>query len=179
MSRLIVGIDPGFRATACAVYDLECKAVIRISCIETQTKKGKNARQLSKGHEDTLVVFALHHGLAAALQSCGNDFQLFVELPTGSQSARSARCIGMAYGAVIATVIPYNGGQAPFGVTPLEVRDVGGVHKDSKEKMIEWAREYAGFNEAVSSYPDRLLEHCADALAVAIAGHAIKSGMGA
>jgi hypothetical protein len=189
----VLAIDPGFRATGWVhcVFEhgdesnLNKMEVLLCGVIENKPG-GKTARALSKGHEDTLAMTHLASELAFRIQDAlefskqaGAALMISCELPTGSISARSARCIGMAYGTVLGVVRTIYGA-APFGVTPEEARRVTGKRQESKDEMIGWARTIRGWDEAVARadicYGQR--EHVADATAIAAVSVSLRQGMG-
>ena len=167
MSKLIryMAIDPSMSNTA-IVYGYIQDGII--SCegyklLETEKTKNKQIRASS----DTISrCKILHNGIQNSIKEW-EPRVIFVETPSGSQSAVSMKGYGICC-ALIATMNP-----APIQVTPHEVK-MGSVGKKtaSKKEMIDWASEkypnlvwlyYGGKLQAKN-------EHLADAIATAHAG---------
>jgi hypothetical protein len=100
---------------------------------------------------------------------------IFVEVPSGSQSARASAGYGMCVG-VLATL--RMGGVNFFELTPTEVKLAGaGIKTASKKQMIAWGREahpeavwptYTKNGEVLIT--ESKAEHMADAIATIHAG---------
>jgi len=170
----VVGFDPSLRnwgiaqgiLTPGSTWDLQ---ILKLSVTQPILPEGKQVRQNSS---DLAVAEQL---CKAAWEAAQGAQAIFVEVPHGSQSARSMAsygvCVGVL-GALRTAGIPF------FEVTATEVKMASvGIKTATKEQMIAWA---------VSKYPNagwpyyqekgvQLLsaakaEHMADAVAVIHAG---------
>ena len=174
----VVGQDPSLRnwGLATGQYNLKTQklTITAVSVIQPVLSKNKQVRQNSLDLESAKQ---LCEGALLALQ----DAQaVFVEVPVGSQSARSMASYGICcglLGAMRAIEIPF------FEVSPQEVKlsTVGKVTA-SKREMIQWAMAKHGEAEwpmyrenGKSIVSEAKAEHMADAVATIYAGLASNS----
>lgn len=161
-----MSIDPSLRNTGVSLGEitLDGEVLVEKVILSTTEKESKKNIRVST---DTINR---SRSLYNFLQETIREFEpkvVFVETPSGSQNASSMKSYGIVC-ALIATINP-----PPIEVSPIEVKMAFiGDKKASKQQII---------NKAVELYPDagwlkikdRILnknEHCADAVAVAIAG---------
>jgi hypothetical protein len=168
----VLGLDPSlsnlgaFKAKLCINDEGEVVDLIPLELSLTKTEKTKNKR-VRVNSDDVERCRLLHKGLNSILTK---EVELvFVELPVGSQSARSMA----SYGACISLIASIDK-QPVIQLRPEELK-VAACNKKtaSKKEMIDWA---------VSHYPDENWiksrsgsihgdnEHIADALAAIVAG---------
>ena len=161
----VLSIDPSLRNT-CLVYSELVDGGIRIIdswTIETQKNKNKQVRASS----DLIQrCDALHRTLNHYIEKW-NPQIIFVETPSGSQSASGMKNYGVSC-YLIATLRP-----RAIEVTPTEVEMASvGKKTASKKEMIEWA--YEQHPEAPwilrNDFPLAKQEHMADAIAIIYAG---------
>lgn len=137
--------------------------------IQPELSKSKQVRQNSLDLESAKQ---LSKGVLDVAQ---DQHAVFVEVPVGSQSARSMAsygiCVGIL-GTLRATGITF------FEVTPTEVKLAGAGHKTAtKQQMIDWAMtKHPEANwpvykqKGVSIVSEAKAEHMADATAAIYAG---------
>lgn len=134
----------------------------------TSEPDNKNKKQVRKNSDDLNRARKLHQGLMSFIKDVD---LLFVEIPVGSQSARSMASYGICLGLLGSIQIPM------IQVTPAEVKLAAtGSKTASKSAMITWATTQfpdAGWFtrkvKGVVSYTNKN-EHPADALAAIYAG---------
>lgn len=148
-----------------------CKATImqddsiyveKVSLIHPD-KSGYNKKQVRRNSDDLRRMRWLHDELHKSIEGC--DI-IAVEIPVGSQSARSMVSYGGCLGVLASIKKPL------IEVTPSEVKLAGvGTKTASKEEMIQWAttkHPNAGWKivtrKGVKSYA-KDNEHASDALA--------------
>lgn len=160
----IVGCDPSLRnwGLAKGTYCLETQKIRinHVDVINPVLPTGKQVRQNSLDLESAKQL------CASTLEAVKGAQAIFVEVPVGSQSARSMAsygiCVGVL-GALRATGIPF------FEVTPNEVKMAAvGSKVATKDMMINWAKHQhpeANWPKAASK-----AEHMADATAAIYAG---------
>jgi hypothetical protein len=167
MSLIIVGLDPSLRNFGMMKCMLDSSGLHYIShrLIQPEINKGKQVRKNSSDLERARMLY-----LELRSFLVGVDI-VCVEIPVGSQSARSMASYGICIGVLSSIEQPL------IQVTPSEVKLATGQTKNaSKAEMITWA---------VNNYPDIPWmtktqkgvttyiadnEHLADALAALIAG---------
>lgn len=169
----VIGLDPSLRnwGIAAGLYDTETGVLTVKTLRVTQTKepKGKGVRVNS---DDLRSAKELMEGVQPFLEQAN---LIFVEVPSGTQSAKGAMasgiCIGVL-GAIRATGTPF------FEVTPIEVKKATvGKQTATKAEMIAWAmkehpeapwpmQNYKGSQKVVAG----TAEHMADAVAAIYAG---------
>lgn len=131
----------------------------------TQTSKTKN-KQVRVNSDDVARCSLLHKGL----KHCLKDVELvFVELPVGSQSARSMA----SYGACVSLIASID--TVPVIQLRPEELKVAACNKKtaSKKEMIEWAVSHFPDENWLKSRSGTIIgdnEHIADALAAIVAG---------
>lgn len=169
----IVGFDPSMRNWGIAsgfftpsTGEIE---IVTLDVINAIVNKGKQTRQNS---EDLDVAMQLSQfAMAAAM----NAQAIFVEVPVGSQSARSMMSCGLCIGVLGALRAS---GKPFFEVNPSEVKLATGLSRTaSKAQMIEWAmKKYPNApwpmktEKGVQSVVLGKAEHMADACASIEAG---------
>lgn len=175
MSRIlkVVGIDPSLRnfGFAHGVVDLDSGEIIvnKIALSQPDAIEKHLKKQTRKNSDDLRRARYLSADLMKNTE--GNTFAM-VEVPVGSQSARSMASYGICVGVLAACKIPI------IQVTPAEVKLMSVGHKQaSKAEMIEWAmNEYpdaVGWKMRKSKgimVPMNDNEHMADACAAIHAG---------
>lgn len=142
--------------------------------IQPELSKSKQIRQNSLDLESAKQL------CKGALDAVKDVQAVFVEVPVGSQSARSMAsygiCVGIL-GALRATGIPF------FEVTPTEVKIAGAGYKNAtKQEMISWAMlKHPEANWPVykqngaTIVSEAKAEHMADATAAIYAGMSCNS----
>ena len=169
----IVGMDPSLRnwGIVRARYNLDTRKLdnIALECIRISPPKGKQIRQNSKDIQSAVQLYEY------AYHAAQHAHAVFVEVPVGSQSARSMAsygiCVGVL-GALRANGIPI------YEMTPSEVKLAGaGTVTASKREMIAWAmNQHPEANwpihntKGVTKVTESIAEHQADALAAIYAG---------
>ena len=165
----VVGFDPSLRNWGIAIATLVPAtlelSVQKLDVTRAVVNKGKQVRQNS---QDLDVAQQLAE---AAVNAAQGAQAIFVEVPVGSQNARSMAsygvCVGVL-GALRAQGIPF------FEVNPEEVKLATGLTaKASKAEMIAWATQKypdAGWPLHNGALNAGLAEHMADAIAAIEAG---------
>jgi Holliday junction resolvasome RuvABC endonuclease subunit len=182
MKLKIVGLDPSLTHTGIAIMDYDTitgtLGTPELRLIVTEPQKGKKV--VRQNSDDVRRVREIIAGVHAA---CDGALFAVSEVPTGSQSSRSAFAFGMVIGVLAGLPIPM------IQVNPLEVKMAAVGHRQAaKEEMIEWAHEKypaanwirhtragrvktkTGFKEYKPGDLVNDCEHLADAIAVAEAG---------
>ena len=174
MSKLkVVGFDPSMKNWGIA-HGIYCTASKRVTIeslnvIQPVLPTGKQVRRNSK---DLEAAVQLANGAFEATQGAQ---AIFVEVPSGSQSARASAGYGMCVG-ILATL--RMGGVSFFELTPTEVK-VAAVGKGTatKREMIEWAKAeqpelvYPTYiKNGVATIVEGKAEHMADAVGAIHAG---------
>ena len=171
----LLGIDAAFANTGMALceYELETGSIIvnELRLCKTEADKA-NKKVVRKNSDDLRRTSESIDALDQAIDEFAPSFAI-CEVPTGTQSARSAWCLGIAVGVIghVAKRVPL------IQVTPKEVKDVTGLKFPDKAEMIEWAStKHPGANwpmqtvKGVKSIVAGKAEHMADAVAVVHAG---------
>ena len=169
----VIGIDPSLRnwgiASGRLYKDSARLQFDDLQVVNPELPKAKQVRQNSLDLESAKQL------CKATLDAVEGAHAIFVEVPVGSQSARSMAsygiCVGVL-GALRATGIPF------FEVSPNEVKLVSvGKKTATKHEMIQWATEkhpeanwprYMQNGESLIS--EAKAEHMADAIAATYAG---------
>lgn len=170
MARLnVVGLDPSLRNWGIAAGNVDTQtnvlSLAALKVLRADVPTGKQVRQNSK---DLATSQQLYAGMSPFLPGVN---VMFVEVPVGSQSARSMASYGICVGVLGALRA---NGHTFIEVTPSEVKlATVGVKTASKEAMIEWAM--ATFPNAPWPYHNGkinagMAEHMADACAAIVAG---------
>lgn len=165
----VVGLDPSMRSFGMARGLLHMEqgffAPTDIELIETTISKLKRVR---KNSDDLDRAKSLYIHMTAFIQDAD---LIFVEIPVGSQSARSMASYGMCIG-VLASITTNI-----IQVTAAEVKlAVCGIKKATKASMIQWAAttypklDYFTINRKGENILTKKNEHIADALATVHAG---------
>lgn len=173
MSLRVVGFDPSLNnwglAAGTYCFDTQHINITELGVTKPVLPTGKTVRKNSKDLE------AAQQLASGAFEAAKNAHAIFVETPTGSQSARAMAsygiCIGIL-GALRATGIPF------YEFSPTEVKVTAtGNKKASKAEMIAWATEqfpnapwptYKRNGELLIS--EGQAEHMADACATIVTG---------
>lgn len=166
----ILGCDPSMRnfGFAKAIYDTDTGEVDIIDLYLAQTKPADKSTK-KKIRQNCLDLVDAREMQKALVEQCKGQAMAMVEIPVGSQNARSMMSCGLCIGILASCPVPI------IPVTPTQVKKSGfGVASATKEEQIEWATE---------KYPDapwmrvkstgKLLgknEHLADAVAAIHAG---------
>lgn len=169
----LVGHDPSLRNWGIAIgtYWLKTQTLFIESLHVTTPEVPKN-KQVRQNSLDIESAVQLHR---QAMRLTGNAHAVFIEIPVGSQSARSMAsygiCVGVL-GSLRSSGIPF------FELSPTEVKLAGAGSKTaSKQEMIRWAVE----THPEANWPTYLqngqeliseskAEHMADAVAAIHAG---------
>lgn len=165
---MIIGaIDPSFAHFGMAKLNLRREAgnmildVLDLKLVNTEKMANKIVRQNSDDLRRAKDLIKEFHEYVA---DCA---LVFSEVPTGSQSARSAWTLGIALGVVAGCPKPF------IQVQPFETKLAAvGTKTASKQEMIDWATEkYPAANWLRSrGRITQANEHLADAVGVAYAG---------
>lgn len=171
MSVKVLTIDAAFTHAGAAVIELAADQdndkVIEVVCVETASAtKKKNVRKATDDAERCKHLFTELRALADKHHVAA----IIAELPSGSQSARAARCLGYAEAVVVcvveATKLP------SIWTTPDEGKLVYTASRSaSKDEMIAkaaalWSRRGLVFEcKKNGSIVKDKAEHIADALA--------------
>lgn len=169
----VVGFDPSLRnwGVSKGILDFDAKelTIRELAVLNPELPTGKQVRQNSC---DLEAAFQLCTG---ALAHAKGAQAIFVEIPSGTQSARGMAsygiCVGIL-GALRATGIPF------FEVTPTEVKMAShGSKTATKLEMIEWAMKqhpeapWPMYSQhGIMQVSQAKAEHMADALAAIYAG---------
>ena len=173
MQIRVCGMDPSLRnwGIVFGMYDTETQKleISQLSVTNPTLPEGKQVRQNSK---DISAAFQLY---SAARIACEGTHAVFVEVPVGSQSARSMA----SYGVCVGVLGALRGQGIPFyEMTPTEVKLAGfGKPTATKQQMITWAMN-AHPEAPWPMYPrngklhvtEAKAEHMADALGAIYAG---------
>lgn len=131
----VVGFDPSLRnwgisaGTLCTVTGKLTIKTLRV--IQTKEPKGKDVRVNS---DDLRAAKELMDGAQPFLKEAN---LIFVEVPSGTQSARGSMASGICIGLLGAI---RSGGTPFFEVTPIEVKKATvGKKTATKGEMIDWA----------------------------------------
>lgn len=175
MKLTVLGMDPSLNNWGLAVgtYDLASKQldILELQVTQPDIPEGKqvrnNSKDLARAEQLSLAVRAICHDYA--IQAT------FVEVPTGSQTARAMASYGVCVGILgdlRATGYPF------YEVTPLEVKKVAtGRTTATKREMIQWAYDQHPSapwpfqtKKGVTTIIESKAEHMADAVAAIHAG---------
>jgi len=161
----IVSVDPSLSNTCLTVADLEDGVLTVLDSVTIETSKATN-KQVRASSDLISRCRALHVECQEFLNKY-NPVLVFIETPSGSQSASGMKSYGVSC-FIAATIQPQ-----PIEVTPHEVKMASvGKKTASKKEMIEWA-----FNKHPEApwvirggFPLMKQEHMADSIAVVYAG---------
>lgn len=172
MKIKVIGIDPALRnfGFAHAVVDVDSGEVTieKLVLAETASANKKTAKVVRKNSDDLNRAQILHDAL---VYECSNASFAFVEVPVGSQNARSMASYGICIGVLTACPIPM------IQLTPAEVKMVAtGDKQAAKEEMVQWATNlHPEANWLTRKLKGKIVpladnEHLADAVAAVYAG---------
>lgn len=168
----IVGLDPSLRNWGIAQGYINALGEVTITNLDVVKPVLSKSKQVRQNSLDLESARQLCTGVLQAVQGAK---AVFVEVPIGSQSARSMAsygiCVGIL-GALRASGIPF------FEVTPTEVKLAGPGNKTATKKdMIQWAsKQHPEVQWPVHTRKSKTLitedtaEHMADAVAAIYAG---------
>ncbi len=161
----IVSIDPSLRNTALVYSELTDGVVKVIDSVTIETEKSKQ-KQVRASSDLIQRCDVLHRHVNKFLEKHSPEI-IFVETPSGSQSASGMKNYGVSC-YLIATLRP-----RAIEVTPTEVKKATvGTKTASKHEMIAWA--FDKHPEAPwtlrNDFPLAKQEHMADAIAIIYAG---------
>ena len=169
----VVGFDPSLNnwGMASAICDTETRSIVEVEelgLITPETPSGKTIRNNSKDLSRATQLYATAEQWAEVAEV------LFVEVPHGSQSARSMASYGICIGVLgaIANTKPF------IQLTANEVKMATvGKKTATKHEMIEWAMKVAHCNSwpyhmhnGKRTLTEGKAEHMADAVATIFAG---------
>ena len=161
----VLSIDPSLRNTALVYSELNDGVVKVIDALTIETEKSKQ-KQVRASSDLIQRCDVLHRGVQEYIEKWDPEI-IFVETPSGSQSASGMKNYGVSC-YLIATLRP-----RAIEVTPTEVKKATvGTKTASKHEMIAWAFEK--HPEAPwtlrNEFPLAKQEHMADAIAIIYAG---------
>lgn len=174
----VIGIDGSLQNFGVAVVNVDETTLNINEVVKIELSKTKPSKHLKKSVDD-LARFQQHWNMVNRLIKM-HDIQIaFAELPAGAKDARANFAFGAVTGMLACLPIPL------ITVTALEAKlaSTGYKHAD-KEDVIAWAYskwDDAGWTVSKRKNNYELLtdeglylakenEHCADALAVTVAG---------
>ena len=161
----VLSIDPSLRNTCLVYSEIEDGGIRILDSWTIETQKNKN-KQVRASSDLIQRCDALHRTVNYYIEKW-NPQIIFVETPSGSQSASGMKNYGVSC-YLIATLRP-----RAIEVTPTEVKMASvGTKTASKNDMIAWAFEK--HPEAPwklrNDFPLAKQEHMADAIAIIYAG---------
>jgi len=161
----VLSIDPSLRNTCLVYSEVEDSGIRIIDSITIETEKSKQ-KQVRASSDLIQRCDVLHRGVQEYIEKWNPEI-IFVETPSGSQSASGMKNYGVSC-YLIATLRP-----RAIEVTPTEVKKATvGTKTASKHEMITWAFEK--HPEAPwklrNDFPLAKQEHMADAIAIIYAG---------
>lgn len=152
----IIGIDPSLRNTGIAVMQMDNKKLSLLDCNIISTKKTKGL----VNNSDFLSAQFIYNYLGKY-----NADLFFIELPTGSQSARAMASYGICIGIFAALSATKN----MHIVTPNQVKKVTNIKNASKQDIINWVLN--NYHNAKDLLPkNNKKEHACDAICAVHAG---------
>lgn len=152
-----MGIDPSLCNFGVAIGEVINGSLIIDKLLLFQTSKSNKKPKPTAGEDDIRRAIQI----IEFIRRLPRYDLIFAEIPTGSQSARSAKSAGICLG-ILAGI------ENLRGVTPVEVKQAAGLKRTAtKAEMIHWAKSlYPNLNW----YNKLKDEHLADAIAVIHAG---------
>ena len=166
---LIAGIDPAISNTGLVkgYLDIETDKLSITDMRLLETKPG-TTKSVRKNSDDLTRARYLKQHIDKFLVDC---VMVFVEIPVGSQSARSMCGYGICIGLIASIAIPV------IQISPSEIKfTVNGSKQASKSDIIAWAVDrypndfwFTSFKQGKTSYLSKN-EHLADAIAAIHAG---------
>jgi Holliday junction resolvasome RuvABC endonuclease subunit len=164
---IVLGLDPSLCNLGIAAIDLRLNfredRVVELQVIRTEPSAKK--RKLLVAEDDARRVAELVGGLHQVIAR-RRPVALVIESPAGSQHAKSARALGLAFGAMVATAKLL--GLPLVQVTVQDVKRAACGRRDgSKEDVIAaMEQRYPGVQWPT---PAGVVEHAADAIAAVVA----------
>jgi Holliday junction resolvasome RuvABC endonuclease subunit len=171
---LVIGIDAAFAnmGLASATIGMRAGRPAILSCdnLHLITTEVEAKKQVRVSSDELRRAVLLHDGLKEWIARC-NPVLAFAEIPSGSQSASAARCLGIAVGVLASCSVPI------VEVSPMDVKRYFSTKGTvSKDQIIAWAADRwpdapwlrtkrKGAMELTKSN-----EHLADAMATIAAG---------
>lgn len=172
MKIKIVGIDPALSNCGFAIGEFDTNTnkydIKKIKLIQTEPTKSK---QLRKSSDD----IARSQKVAKEFYESTKDAHfVFVEIPTGAQSARAAFSFGVVTGIVAAASVSPSTKWRLIQLTPTEVKQAipDGSRNTAKQEIMEWAEKTfpnVGWEKRGGKLINKM-EHPADACAIINAG---------
>ncbi len=130
----VAGLDPSMKnfGMAKGLLDLETGILeVQALLLQETLPDNKNKKTVRKNSDDLCRTRLLYRAMAGFLEDID---MVFVEIPVGSQSARSMASYGMCIG-IIGSI-----DHALIQVTPTELKMAATGNKNAaKVEMIEWA----------------------------------------
>jgi Holliday junction resolvasome RuvABC endonuclease subunit len=166
----ILGVDISLAnlGTVVVSYDTESEKIVGLDTVLLTSTDDQAGKTVRKNSDDLRRAKDLVRSLRVMSQGCR---LACVEMPVGSQNARSMASYGICVGVMASCPVPL------IQVTPFEVKLAAtGNRNASKQEMIEWAVEKhpdASWIRHKSKGEMKLTaanEHLADALAAVYAG---------
>ena len=140
---IYIGVDQSLAAPGIAV--VRDRVVLHSSCTITAPSKLKKSKASDdKTRVDSFVRdFVTAYRIAKSMAWEGEEIRLAVEAPAGSQSAVSAKCMGLAYGAALGAC--YALGVNPSVITARDAKTLlAHTSVASKKQMVDAATRVFG-----------------------------------
>jgi hypothetical protein len=166
----ILGVDISLRNLGAVIttVDTDSCQVVSLDTMILASTEGKAGKTVRKNSDDLRRAKILVRNLRLMAQQCR---LACVEMPVGSQSARSMASYGICVGVMASCAIPL------IEVMPQEVKLAGAGRKNAgKDEMIDWAvkahpeADWLRYKEHGVMKLNSANEHLADALAAVYAG---------
>jgi Holliday junction resolvasome RuvABC endonuclease subunit len=162
---IVLGLDPSLCNLGLAAVDLRPDGERVLETLVIRTEPSQKKRRVLVAEDDARRVAELAAGLDAAIER-HRPAALVIEAPAGSKHAKSARALGLAFGAMVAVAklraLPL------VQVQPLDVkRAVCGAKQASKDEIVVAVERR--FPEVEWPTPASVVEHAADAIGAVLA----------
>jgi Holliday junction resolvasome RuvABC endonuclease subunit len=162
---IVLGLDPSLCNLGIAAVEILPVGERVIEALVIRTEPSPKKRRLLVGEDDARRVAELVGGFRAAVAR-HQPAALVIEAPAGSQHAKSARALGLAFGAMIGAAKMLD---LPLAqVTVQEVKRAACGRKDGSKDDVIAAME-ARYPGIVWPSPAGVVEHAADAIAAVVA----------
>lgn len=166
MSKIILGVDPSYRAFGVVVYDAEQDKIIE--CHTFRTKKESTIRKTGVGTDDVRRVTDLTNGYVELLRRL-DPILIFSETPTGgAMSQKGAK--GMAYATGVTTIVPLITGHTVVHVTARDSKKAATGKVDGGKALVEIAVKKRFPGAPFHPETKGIYEHQHDAAATLMAG---------